>query len=94
MSDIIVDPNDPNLSECRKLAGTVRDTVLAVIANETQCVTEKLETGKGYVANIAHIAEEITGELKGLQGKAQHCTQGVHGMKGTAHAIICINKVG
>ncbi|XP_011304557.1 uncharacterized protein [Fopius arisanus] len=94
VNEIVGDLDDPNLSECRRLAGTVRDTFLSVVAEERKCVADKYENGKLYIAEISEIAKEVRSELKALREAAHECAENVDGLKATVEAIICINKIG
>ncbi|XP_015113635.1 uncharacterized protein LOC107038848 [Diachasma alloeum] len=94
VNEIVGDLDGPNVSECQRLAGTVRDAFIEVIEDDKQCVIGKVVTGKGYIANISAIANEVRRELKALQEEAHRCTENIDGIKATAGAIVCVNKVG
>ncbi|XP_063974204.1 uncharacterized protein LOC135160951 [Diachasmimorpha longicaudata] len=94
VNELVGDLDDPSVSECRRLAGTVRDAFLEVIADDKKCVTDKLASGKEYIAEISAVANEVRDELKKLQEEARRCTENIDGIKATAGALVCINKVG
>lgn len=82
-----------DVTDCNRLAAHLDYTGLAVIANMSSCITNKLDIGREYVQSIVTLTENVLANLTTIREEARHCGDDVDGVSSAAAAIVCTNMV-
>ena len=72
---------------------TVRQAIMATIANSSACIVQKIEAGKALVEDITRISNEALVELDQIKKDASACLENIDGVKAIVSATACVGKV-
>ena len=82
-----------DVSECSKMTQSVRQAIMATIANSSACIVQKIEAGKALVVDITRISKEALAELDQIKQDGGACLKNIDGIRSTVSATACVGKV-
>ncbi|XP_015601033.1 uncharacterized protein LOC107270489 [Cephus cinctus] len=92
VDDILSKASDAAAKSCSGLTDTLSTTAVDVVNQATNCVTSRVQTAYGYIAELRAEVKSLVSKLLSISSATVDCTTDVTSLSETVHAFLCVNK--